>query len=490
MDKKIAIFVVAYNAATTLVKTLERIPDEIVDMVSEIFVFDDHSTDDTYDIGERYRTVKGINKLSIFKNHRNLGYGGNQKVGYDYAIRKGYDYVVLLHGDGQYAPEALPELLKPILEGKAEVVFGSRMIIPGSARSGGMPLYKYIGNKILSLFENSALKMNLSEFHSGYRIYSCKALSMIPYRLNTDDFHFDTEIIIQLNELGVKILELPIPTFYGNEICYVNGLKYAKNLFISVFSYILYKKNLKYVKKYDLFPVRYEEKRGEHSSHAQIKTLVPNRRKVLDVGCGDGHISRHLASRNCEVVGIDKYQPNDTSFFSEFIIANLENGLQLDTSKYNKYFDYIIIADVIDHLKNPEKLLEDVKTYIKEDGKIIISEGNIANWYIRLSLLFGRFNYGSRGLLDKNHVHMYTKKTLLELVKNNNLKVIKKQYAIIPYVLAFPKLKDSMFLRLLNLFSYGLARLWPTLFAYQFIIELSPSKDPIDEARKVYPRYF
>ena len=484
-DRKIAIFIVAYNAATTLIQTLERIPDEIVNMVSEIFIFDDHSTDDTYNIGEQYRTAKGINKLSIFKNPKNLGYGGNQKVGYDYAINKGYDYVVLLHGDGQYAPEALPQLLQPIIQGEAEVVFGSRMMSRGNARKGGMPLYKYLGNIILSRYENFTLKMNLSEFHSGYRIYSCTILSKIPYHLNTDDFHFDTEIIIQLKELGIKIKELPIPTYYGDEICYVNGLVYAKNVFKTVFDYVLYKKNLKYVKKYDLSPTQYQEKMGEYSSHTQIKALVPNRQRVLDVGCGEGFISQSLVLRGCEVIGADFFQPKDISFFSEFFSVDLENGLNLSRKKYDAYFDYIIFADVIEHITKPEKLLVDTKKYLAKGGKIIISTGNIANWYIRISLLFGRFNYALRGLLDKTHVHLYTKKTLLDLMRNNNLKVIKKQYTIIPYVLAFPSLKNSPFLKIINFFSYGLAKLWPTLFAYQFILEAKLS-DPIDEAKKVY----
>ena len=251
-DKKIAVFVVAYNAADTLVQVLERIPNEILGIIEEIFVIDDHSTDDTYLVGAKYKKLKGMDKLNVYRNKKNLGYGGNQKAGYDYVIKKGYDYVALLHGDGQYPPEALPILLKPIIEGKSEIVFGSRMMEKGKALEGGMPLYKYIGNKILTAYENFMLGMNLSEFHSGYRIYPCKYLAKIPYNLNTNDFHFDSEIIIQLNELGLKILELPVPTYYGNEICYVNGIKYAKNIFKTVLNYKFNKKSVKYlIKKSD-----------------------------------------------------------------------------------------------------------------------------------------------------------------------------------------------------------------------------------------------
>ena len=160
-------------------------------------------------------------------NPKNQGYGGNQKIGYHYAITHGFDFVALVHGDGQYAPEALPELLKPLRQGSAEAVFGSRMLNRGAARQGGMPLYKFLGNKILTGFQNRMLRTNLSEFHSGYRIYSIAALKKVPFDRNTNEFHFDTEIIIQLIKAGLRIRQLPIPTYYGDEIRHVNGLKYA-----------------------------------------------------------------------------------------------------------------------------------------------------------------------------------------------------------------------------------------------------------------------
>lgn len=252
MNKKIVIFIVAYNAQSTLIKVLERIPSSIMEIISEIFVFDDCSRDDTYDVGKKYKEIKGLEKLNIYRNAKNLGYGGNQKAGYDYAIAKGFDYVILLHGDGQYAPEALPQLLEPAIKDEAEAIFGSRMMIPGAALKGGMPLYKFFGNKILTAFENLMLGMNLAEFHSGYRIYACQALSKIPFNLNSDDFHFDTEIIIQLHELGARIVELPVPTFYGDEICHVNGLKYAKDIVGAVIKYKFHKAGIKHFKNFEI----------------------------------------------------------------------------------------------------------------------------------------------------------------------------------------------------------------------------------------------
>ncbi len=252
--KKVAIFIVAYNAASTLRSVLDRIPESIWDRVEEVFVFDDSSQDDTFLIGADYKDTHGRMNLSVYRNERNLGYGGNQIRGYRYAIEKGYDIVALLHGDAQYAPEVLPTLLKPLEAGEVDAVFGSRMLEKGRALAGGMPLYKYVGNKILTAFENAMLGTSLSEFHSGYRLYSCAALKQVPFHRNTHEFHFDTQVIIQFHAARLRIAELPIPTHYGAEVCAVNGLKYAKDVVRSVLQYRLHQLGVSSHGEYDIQP--------------------------------------------------------------------------------------------------------------------------------------------------------------------------------------------------------------------------------------------
>jgi len=153
VEKRIGILVVAYNAATTLAQTLDRIPAEIRTDIREIIVSDDHSQDSTYLVGLGYQQISDL-PITLIRQPQNLGYGGNQKAGYEIAIEHGLDIVVMLHGDGQYAPESLPEMVGPLLAGEADAVFGSRIMIKGAARKGGMPFYKYIGNRVLSRFEN------------------------------------------------------------------------------------------------------------------------------------------------------------------------------------------------------------------------------------------------------------------------------------------------------------------------------------------------
>ena len=248
--KKIGIFIIAYNAEFTLASVIDRIPKEVKRKVAEIFVFDDHSKDQTYQQGLSYKKHHRIEKLNIYRNEKNLGYGGNQKRGYNYAVAKGYDIVVMVHGDGQYAPEVLPELLKPLENDEADMVFGSRMT--QNPLKGGMPLYKYLGNKFLTTIENFLLNTNLSEFHSGCRLYSCKALQQVPFNLCSDKFHFDTDIIIQFLSKELRIAERPIPTFYGNEVSHVKVLSYGYNVLKSVVQYKLHKYGILKVAKFQV----------------------------------------------------------------------------------------------------------------------------------------------------------------------------------------------------------------------------------------------
>lgn len=224
---RIGIFIINYNAVNHLIDTIKRIPEDVYSRVEEIFVIDDCSTDNSYYAAIGYKAEYKLDKLTVHRNETNQGYGGNQKVGYRYAIDRGFDIVALVHGDGQYAPEALPDLLEPLTRGEADMVFGSRMAESGRALKGGMPLYKYVGNRILTSIQNRLSGLRLTEYHSGYRLYSTAALKQVPFESFTNTWHFDTQIILALAERGMRIVERPIPTYYGDEICHVNGIPYA-----------------------------------------------------------------------------------------------------------------------------------------------------------------------------------------------------------------------------------------------------------------------
>lgn len=224
---RVGVLVVAYEASATLEAVLNRIPQDFRSSITSILVCDDASSDDTYQVGMRVKQARPDLPLHVIRRPVNLGYGGNQKAGYRWMIDNGLDAVVLLHGDGQYAPEFLPKMVAPIIAGDADVVFGSRMLEPGAALRGGMPRYKYFGNKILTFLQNRLAGVALSEWHSGYRAYSIRSLDGVGFELNADYYDFDTQIILQMIETHQRIVEIPIPTFYGNELSRVNGIRYG-----------------------------------------------------------------------------------------------------------------------------------------------------------------------------------------------------------------------------------------------------------------------
>jgi len=276
---KLLIFIVAYNHEKTIESVINRIPRKLKNLYDlEILIIDDASNDKTFEISKKIQINQKKNNVNVkvFYNPINQGYGGNQKIGYHYSIKNNFDFVVLLHGDGQYAPEELPNLLNGLNRNKFDVVIGSRMIKKKNALKGGMPLYKLIGNIILTKIQNFLLNKNLAEFHSGYRIYSVKSLKSIPFHLNTNDFHFDTEILIQLFIINSKIKEISIPTFYGDEICHVNGMKYAFNIVKTTFIALLQNKfDLKFTKKY----IRNHQIQKIYKNHIMEKLLVAAKKR-------------------------------------------------------------------------------------------------------------------------------------------------------------------------------------------------------------------
>ena len=242
------IFILSYNHIKTIMSLLDRIPKSTWDKVEEVLIADDCSKDDTVKLANMYKKEKKLSKLTIIKHEKNKGYGGNQKFCYNYAINKGYDIAVMLHGDLQYPPEYIEPLSELMIETNAGMVFGSRM--SGDPLKGKMPLYKFFGNIFLTSVENIILKTKLTEFHSGFRLYSLKHLKDLNFNKLSDDFHFDSEIIVQLVMAKKKILERPIPTTYGDEKCNVNSFKYGFDVLGVMGQYLLHKSNIKQFDKF------------------------------------------------------------------------------------------------------------------------------------------------------------------------------------------------------------------------------------------------
>jgi len=457
---RVLIFIVAYNAETTIEDVLGRIPAELQRYDTEILIIDDASQDETFERGEAARRAAGLPfKLTVLFNPVNQGYGGNQKIGFHYAIEKGFDHVALVHGDGQYAPECLPDLLQPLIEGEADAVFGSRMLSAGAARAGGMPLYKYLGNRILTGYQNRMLGADLSEFHSGYRLYSVDALRKIPFHLNANVFHFDTEIIIQLLFAGLRIKELPIPTYYGDEICHVNGWRYAWDVAKATLLARVQRYGIFYCRHFDVVPdgvAHYESKLDFPSPHSRTMALVEPGARVVDVGCGGGHTARALKQKGCTVTGVDRHPLDPTEAgIDGFVRHDFDDpDFPVDLTDY----DTVLLLDVVEHVQSPEAFVEALRHAARHnpDCRFIVSSGNIGFIVARLMLLIGQFNYGKRGILDLTHSRLFTFKSLIRLFEQAGFRIDRVEGIPAPFPLA---LGEGWAARALFALNKGLIRL-------------------------------
>jgi len=482
--KKIAIFVIAYNASSKIKETMSRIPKEIYKQASEIFIIDDCSSDTTYEEALKFKNSMKKFNINVLRNARNKGYGGNQKVGYNYAINKNYDIVVMLHADGQYAPEVMASLLNPLIENKADMVFGSRMAKNQTPLKGGMPFYKYIGNIILTFIENIFSGMKLSEFHSGYRAFSCHALKQLPFYLNSNSWHFDTEILLQFHAARMRLREVPIPTFYVDEICYVNGISYGINCILSVLLYRLSKWRLWHIIKYEpeswqYYP--YEQKINDPFSTQRFAIEFVSRtlqeksksRNLLEIGSRRKVLAEHFAHLGYNVTVVES-NPKFINLIKPYAkkIYN-KNVEELNWDKMEN-FDCIVLAEILEHLEDPLDCLTNCVNHLKENGKIIITFPNIGHWSARISFLFGHFKYKDRGIFEKTNLKFFSKKSAIDLLQKAGLRVIDAKAVPIPLPLFFPFLQEKSPFVFIHAINYIITQIWQTLFAYQWVFYSEP----------------
>ncbi len=475
-QKKVLILVVFYKSRKLVDSVISRIPKKVFesdDFSTEILVIDDQSPEQApYSVEDSTNQRPEI-KINVLHNPQSQGYGGNQKIGYCYAIKKGFDAVVLLHGEGKYAPEYLDQMIQPILDGEADAVFGSRMLKQLDSLEVRMPLYKWIGNKVLTFLQNRIMKSCLSEFHSGYRTYSVPALASIPFERNSNYFDFDTDIIFQLLDTNKRIKEIAVPTFHGNEISCINCIKYTIRVLYTCISYTITRLGIFDHPKFDYessTTCPYEGKLGYTSSHQFALARVSPGTIVLDVACGSGLMAAHLADKNVKTISIDRTIQEETRQKSwKWLEVDLE---QYDFEDDFGQVDYILLLDIIEHLKSHERLLGLLRArFSRFFPEVIITTGNIGFIFMRLGLLLGIFNYGRRGILDKGHCRLFTFSALRRTLKLAGYEITSTSGIPAPYPLAIGDNWLSRFLLLVNRFFIFFSK---GLFSYQIAIIAKP----------------
>jgi SAM-dependent methyltransferase len=342
-----------------------------------------------------------------------------------------------------------------------------------------MPMYKYVGNRILSTFQNKVTGLELSEWHSGYRAYRVDALTDVDLDSYTNDFDFDTEIILGLHAAGKKIAEVPIPTYYGDEICHVNGIKYAKDVTKDVIRFKARRmgfgtgpSGLGAMTAHDTEV--YELKPSPHSSHGRLLAWTARHRpgtSVLDVGCSDGQFGALVRKQGHRVDGVDLVKHHGVGErLDDFVEADVSQGLPSSTPSY----DVIIAGDILEHVVDPETLLKDIRDHLNPGGEILVSVPNFGHWYPRGKVALGRFDYDQRGPLDHTHVRFFTRRTFERLVNTCGLVVVERDVVGSP-VDVLDRGGESFVSRAAR----GAARadraataVWPTMFGYQFLYRL------------------
>ena len=306
------------------------------------------------------------------------------------------------------------------------------------------------------------------------RAYSVQFLKRVPFWQNSDEWHFDTQIILQAASLQARIREIPIPTYYGSEICHVNGVLYALNCIRTSLSYWLYRHGLFYRREFDLVREggKYSEKFSDpHSSHSQIiRFLKPFDLagcSVLEFGVGDASITKWLHAQGAVIDAVEIDEKSATlarPFCRQVMVADLDDIASLNIKGC---YDFVLAADVLEHLRFPELVLSHIKCLLKHKGVLVVSLPNVANLYVRANLLIGRFPYHEKGILDKTHLHFYTVTSARRMLNKTGWRITESSVTPVPWAIVFPFLAKHF--RWILEASFWLTKRFKGLLGYQVL---------------------
>ena len=346
------------------------------------------------------------------------------------------------------------------------------MLNKTEALKGKMPLYKWVGNQVLTTLQNWLLSVDLAEFHTGYRAYRVSALEAVPFRYNSDYYDFDTDILIQMIDTGRLIKEIPIPTFYGDEISRVNGFKYGTLILLTTIRSRVMKWGIFYHPRFDYRRVDdtvYTLKLGYSSSHQLALDHLGSGTTVLDISQGPG-MAGELSKKSIKTISIGE---NISAAAQKHSMQSIETDIKsLDLTGIPCDIDAVLVLDIIQRLQSPENFLRKLQQHFcAASPEIILTTGNVAFLPVRLSLLLGQFNYGSRGILDLRQRRLFTFYSLWRVLSHNGFDIIMETGLPAPFPLALENKRLADFLLKINCL---LIKLSKSLFAYQIAVIARP----------------
>ena len=458
-DTRIALCVFDCSRPQSLESLLASLPEAASVGLSEILVVHERSAAWPAEI--EAELARGFRvPLRFHRNPRDYAYGDARKAAFEYAIARGFSHVICLRAEQRHPVDALPELLNYAARHPADLIIAARPSTgpESSDRRLGTGLHERI------------LKLGLRDYQSSYRIYPMAALRVLPFQLNADDRTFDTELLIQCRGLGVGIQEMSADRGWNEWDSLGDRLRGVYRSAAASFGYRLHQLHVTRRGQYMIdHDVQYTLKYSSTGSHMQIVDAIRPNTLVLDLGCSQGLLARPLLEKSVKVTGVDMQPASEvTSELSEYFQRDLEEPCELPLGRV---FDYVVVADVVEHVKNRTQLIRSARRYLKEGGRLIISTGNIALWFYRLSLVVGRFEYGPRGILDRTHVHLYTRDTFRREVERAGFHVLEERCTSLPFEVVFESTGRSVWVQRIARVYHLMARMWPELFAYQFILE-------------------
>jgi 2-polyprenyl-3-methyl-5-hydroxy-6-metoxy-1,4-benzoquinol methylase len=448
----VAVFFGDAERAQALCSALERVPLAVAPLFGEIAVLWSADPPSAALRSKLDALAARIPNLRVHADPRRYGFGGRRKIAFEYALQHAFEFVAVLEPDASSPPEHLADLLG------AALLDGRQVVLASDAR----------GSRSCAALHNAVLALNLSDYATPFRMYSCEVLRRVPFHLNGDERGFDTELLIQCRALGVDPFEIELPAAPGGGVAR-SGFRCASSLGLAL-GYRAHQLHLTRRGQYFVdHDVRYTLKHSPSSSHMQVLAAIAPGSVVLDLGCSQGLLAAPLRKKNVRVVGVDSGEPALVSpELDAYYQRDLEAPLELPETRV---FDYVVVSDVIEHVVNRVELLRSVRRYLKPEGRLLISTPNVALWFYRLSLAAGRFEYGPRGILDETHVHLFTRATFRREVEHAAFRILSERVTSLPFEIVFESTGRSRAVRALAASYHFLARLWPEMFAYQFLLE-------------------